>query len=210
MSDPSTTPQSLPEKFALQSKTILAVILAFIVNVGPFIGLTFSEQDAVMITEAWDAVLNSIAIILGIIGRHTANSTIRWNPFNASTVNSFTLLPALLLLMLLGACAQLGPTPQTTSQRFYVVVESYLLLREEAEAYATSGPLCSERDVLGCVNDKAVIALDDVTDQFDPRIALAVALFEAGPVEAETQAEQLRLARQALRELSAALAKREG
>lgn len=104
--------------------------------------------------------------------------------------------------LLLAACSPL--MGNTLEQRFYALVDNYLFLREEAEAYAVSGPLCSEQEVVGCVRDDIVIALDDVTDEFDPRLQAAIALMSSGSLSENDKAAQIALARQALRELAAA------
>lgn len=115
----------------------------------------------------------------------------------------------LALVLALAACTP-GYFGETLQQRFYAAVEGYAAVKDEAAAYLVSGPLCSELEVLGCVPDEAAIAIDDVTDEFDPRIEAAIAIFESDSATPADQRAQISLARQALRELSATLAAAEG
>lgn len=196
------------EKFALKSVTILGVIVAFLVNVGPMMGLTFSAEDGQMVTEGYDAILTSIATLVAVWGRVRATSQIRLVPFVANTSGSVK-HPWLIGLGLLAiaACGQIEG--QTPAQQFYGAANQYALTKQEAAAVVSSGPLCSEQDVVTCVPDKLVIAVDDVTDEFDPLIEAAILLFESGTATPTTQQATIALARQALIALAGALAEGE-
>lgn len=122
-------------------------------------------------------------------------------PQHPTTASSPWWIAGLAALALLAACA----TPQTAAQRFYGVAASYVALKEEAAAYAVSGPLCSEVDAPGCVPDDVVIAIDDVTDTFDPRVEAATRLFEDQGATDDDRRAAIAIARAAVRELAVAL-----
>lgn len=195
------------EKFALRSKTILGALLALIVNLAPFAGLSFSGDDAAQISQGWDAILNGVAIILIVWGRIRAKLPLRFNPFpGESGAVQWPLAWVVVLLFLAGCGTSLTGVGKTPAQQFYVFANQYALAKQEAAAIIRSGPLCSEQDVVTCIPDKFVIAVDDVTDEFDPLIIAATTLFESRSATPQTQQAQIALARQALLALAATLA----
>lgn len=105
---------------------------------------------------------------------------------------------------LLSACSAF-PAGETLSQRTFAALDAYAAVKAEAASFVTSGPLCSERAVVGCVPDEVVIAIDDVTDRVDPQVEVAIALLSNNALSGDGQRATIRLARQAVRELSATL-----
>lgn len=121
-----------------------------------------------------------------------------------------TMLAIVFGLLAISACVPRDGPPLSVEQQFFEAVATYDSVKTEAANYLRSGPLCSQLNIVGCVPDRLAIAIDDVTDKFDPQITLAVALFQNGALTgAADQRQQLTLARQAIRELSQTLAERE-
>jgi ABC-type transport system involved in multi-copper enzyme maturation permease subunit len=119
-------------------------------------------------------------------------------------------LLTLVALLTATACSTaFTSTGKTPAQQFYGFANQYALVKQEAAAFVRSGPLCSEQDIVTCVPDSVVIAIDEVTDEFDPAIAAAITLFESRTATPQTQQATIALARQAVIALAATLAERE-
>lgn len=105
--------------------------------------------------------------------------------------------------LLLAACGQIET--ETLAQSMYAAVGQYEGVKAEAAAFVSSGPLCEVEDVLGCVPAEVVVKIDEVTDQFDRRIDIAIAVFESNTATEDQQQAAISVARQGLRELSQTL-----
>lgn len=105
-------------------------------------------------------------------------------------------------LLVISGCV--GVAPQTVEQRFYAALSAYQIGVEQAAIYVTSAHLCSDSDVVGCVPDDVAIAIDDVVTEYTPAVSAMATLFESETATPADRQAALRLARMALRQLTAA------
>lgn len=56
-------------KFVLKSKTILGVLLSILPQLAVTFGFTFTENDAVMLSESTDSLIQIMGAALAIYGR---------------------------------------------------------------------------------------------------------------------------------------------
>jgi len=55
-----------------KSKTILGIMVTFLVALLPQFGITFTGEDGALITQAWDAVVQAITLSVAFYGRVVA------------------------------------------------------------------------------------------------------------------------------------------
>ncbi|MGD1955657.1 MAG: hypothetical protein ACFBZ9_10575 [Sphingomonadales bacterium] len=67
-------------KWAARSITILGTLLTGAVVLAPVVGLNFGQDDAALITQGWDAVLEVIGIGTAIVGRFKASRPVTLLP----------------------------------------------------------------------------------------------------------------------------------
>lgn len=182
-------------------------------------GLEFITFDEV--TGQVDITFNIeslTTIVLGAFGFAATFAASFWDRIRGpvkdegGAVSVSSSLAVVLGLIALAGCMapRPGDEPLSVEQRFFEAVATYEAAKAEAAAYVSSGPLCSSLDVVGCVPDRIVIAIDDITDRFDPQIEAAVTLFIGTSAISETNAQiKLDMARRALRALSQTLASAE-
>ena len=65
------------QKFFLNSLTIIATILGMLVQVAPFLGVNFTENDAAIINEFADTSVTFILFVIAAIGRWRATTELR-------------------------------------------------------------------------------------------------------------------------------------
>ena len=182
-------------KFWLQSKTILGAILMTIVTFAPIIGLNFTADDAALVTEQVDKIVQAISIALVVWGRVTASKALSVK-VNTDTLNSPWFVSVMLGVMLLAGCvtsANLeGKTTLEKAQISYAAAESQIAI------YASLPPC--ERGVIGlCSRLDIVEKLTTYSAQVKTYLDLAIAASAAADAEAEEAA--LRDAQNALKTL---------
>lgn len=59
-----------------KSKTILGIVVTFLVALLPQFGITFSSDDGALITQAWDSAVQAISLALAFYGRVVAKGPI--------------------------------------------------------------------------------------------------------------------------------------
>lgn len=60
-------------KFFLQSKTILGLALTAFVTFAPYLGLSFGQDDANLVSANIDKIIEAVGILLATWGRVTAS-----------------------------------------------------------------------------------------------------------------------------------------
>ena len=166
-------PFSGAHKWALKSKTILGIVLAFVVQMAPIVGINFGTDDAALITQAWDLTLTAAASILAIYGRFVADSDVTALPTISKNKTYFHPLigvaAALLFLGALGACSpsMAGLTKEETARlhpeaRFYQMMAEFSIFSDVAADYADQ-PFCDEVVVTACANPRVVVAMDEAS-----------------------------------------------
>lgn len=59
-------------KFFLLSKTIIGIIVAALPVLLPQLGISFTAEDGIFITEAWDGIVQAAGLVLAAYGRFKA------------------------------------------------------------------------------------------------------------------------------------------
>lgn len=62
----------MENKFFLKSKTIIGVILSALPALLPALGITFSADDAQLVSSGVDALIQAVGAILAVYGRFAA------------------------------------------------------------------------------------------------------------------------------------------
>jgi len=63
-------------KFFLKSKTIIGVVVTILPTLLPILGVSFSTEDAQLISSMGDAVIQAFGAILAVYGRFVAKNDI--------------------------------------------------------------------------------------------------------------------------------------
>jgi len=70
----------LGEKFFLKSKTIIGILIAAVMQLAPFIGISFGEDDAAVVNNVVDIIITFFGLTLGAVGRFTAKQDLKLTP----------------------------------------------------------------------------------------------------------------------------------
>lgn len=62
----------MENKFFLKSKTIIGVILSALPALLPALGITFSADDAQLVSSGVDALIQAVGAVLAVYGRFAA------------------------------------------------------------------------------------------------------------------------------------------
>lgn len=196
------------EKFFLHSKTIIGVIIMMLVQIGPMLGVSFTQEDGNILMNNFDVIATSLGALIAVWGRVAAKSDLvvfKSKRPTDPTLSHPLLGLGLMVVVLLAACTPETVTPRTPQQTFYSIKSSYTIAKEEAAAYAAL-PFCTETLIVSCAKPEIVIKLDEAADVADAAFAQADTVFAAitsNPLEQETA---LGVATVALRQLTAILA----
>jgi hypothetical protein len=198
----------MDQKWFLQSKTIIGVLIMLLVQLAPLLGFQFTNEDGEQVIKHLDAILTAIGALLAIWGRWTASEPLTAFKSKRTLNSPWPVMVAALLL--LAACATPPLDPKLSFQtQFYQLKSSYTIVKEEAAQYAAL-PFCTETVVVGCAQPEIVVKLNDAVKLADLRIRMAEPfVFVVDPGEVVTTAEQedvLYAATVALRQVTAILA----
>lgn len=195
----------MDEKFFLQSKTIIAALIALFVQLAPMLGLHFTADDGALVTKHIDAIITSLMSVLAVYGRVTASKPVY--VFNSH--RSHSPWPIAVLALFLVACMPTGPMSppevRTPAKAYYAAKSSYAVAVEEAATYSQL-PFCTDTLVVGCADPVIVIKLDNAVDAATQAFDTADIVFESQTTDPVTQADALSAATVALRTLTAILA----
>jgi len=64
------------DKFFLKSKTIIGVIVTVLPTLLPALGVSFSAEDAQLISSTGDAIIQAVGALLAVYGRFVAKDDI--------------------------------------------------------------------------------------------------------------------------------------
>ena len=60
-----------------KSKTIIGLVITFVVSLAPLVGFSFSAEDGVFISEIVDSLFQTIGLGLAAYGRFTAEKKLK-------------------------------------------------------------------------------------------------------------------------------------
>ncbi len=181
-------------KFFLSSKTIIGAILTAIVAFAPLVGLSFSADDAQLVSTQIDAILKAIGILLVVWGRLTATTSLTIKP-SGSKLNSPWLVSVAAALLFLAGCATGGLEGKAPLEKLRISYDSAKVSLVFYSTLPSCGPdvvgLCSKPEVVSRLNEASVLV----------EALLTQAEASAGGVDDEAEAKALRDAQNALRTL---------
>lgn len=153
------------EKYFLQSKTVLAALLAVAVQILPLLGIGFDAQDGALVTVAWDQIVTAILGLLAIYFRIvTPGAKLAMKPSSVDTTLRAPWIVTMVAVMLtLAACSTVALEGKTPLEKLRLTYDS---AQTQIEIYASLPPceggvalLCSKADVVAKLTDLSAQAL---------------------------------------------------
>lgn len=65
------------DKFFLKSKTIIGIVLTALVALLPQFGITFTQEDGALISQAWDAIAQACLLVFAGWGRFVGGTKLK-------------------------------------------------------------------------------------------------------------------------------------